>query len=139
MNRDAIFDDISIMGRVIYIIYVIEIYIKEREVTEDWNRLLEALWSFPEFDKCIDDYAYKVIECTPETILDKPQKLARLLEIINYPAIQDRLMLNISYKTITKYTNELIELGLIHTKMGNFREGKSTEYSLSDNWKKKIK
>ena len=55
MNRGAIFDDISIMGRVIYIIYVIEIYIKEREVTEDWNRLLEALWSFPEFDKCIDD------------------------------------------------------------------------------------
>ena len=70
MNNDAIFDDISIMGRVIYIIYVIEIYIKEREVTEEWNRLLEALWSFPEFDKCIDDYAYKVIECTPETILD---------------------------------------------------------------------
>ena len=31
MNRGAIFDDISIMGRVIYIIYVIEIYIKERE------------------------------------------------------------------------------------------------------------
>ena len=70
MNNDAIFDDISIMGRVIYIIYVIEIYIKEREVTEEWNRLLEVLWSFPEFDKCIDDYAYKVIECTPETILD---------------------------------------------------------------------
>lgn len=70
MNNDAIFDDISIMGRVIYIIYVIEIYIKEREVTEEWNRLVEALWSFPEFDKCIDDYAYKVIECTPETILD---------------------------------------------------------------------
>ena len=71
MNKSAIFDDISIMGRVIYIIYVIEIYIKERDVTEEWNKLLEALWSFPEFDKCIDDYAYKVIECTPETILDE--------------------------------------------------------------------
>ena len=32
---------------------------------------MEALWSFPEFDKCIDDYANKVIECTPETILDE--------------------------------------------------------------------
>ena len=71
MNKSAIFDDISIMGRVVYIIYVIEIYIKERDVTEEWNKLLEALWSFPEFDKCIDDYAYKVIECTPETILDE--------------------------------------------------------------------
>lgn len=71
MNNGTIFDDISIMGRVIYIIYVIEIYITEREVTEEWNILLEALWSFPEFDKCIDDYAYKVIECTPETILDE--------------------------------------------------------------------
>lgn len=71
MNKGAIFDDISIMGRVIYIIFVIEIYIKEKEATEEWNRLLEALWSFPEFDKCIDDYAYKVIECTPETILDE--------------------------------------------------------------------
>lgn len=71
MNKSATFDDISIMGRVIYIIYVIEIYIKEREVTEGWNKLLEALWSFPKFDKSIDDYAYKVIECTPETILDE--------------------------------------------------------------------
>ena len=36
MNNDAIFDDISIMGRVIYIIYVIEIYIKE---TKEQNGL----------------------------------------------------------------------------------------------------
>ena len=43
MNKGAIFDDISIMGRVIYIIFVIEIYIKEKEATEEWNRLLEAL------------------------------------------------------------------------------------------------
>lgn len=71
MNKGAMFDDISIMGRVIYIIYVIEIYIKERGATEEWNKLLEELWSFPEFDKCIDDYAYKVIECTPGTILDE--------------------------------------------------------------------
>ena len=46
-------------------------------------------------------------------------------------------VMKVGNKTITKYTNELIELGLIHTKMGNFKEGKSTEYSLSDNWKNK--
>lgn len=57
MNKDAIFDDISIMGRVIYIIFGIEIYLKEKETAEEWNRLLEALWSFPEYDKCIDEYA----------------------------------------------------------------------------------
>ena len=45
-------------------------------------------------------------------------------------------VMKVGNKTITKYTNELIELGLIHTKMGNFKEGKSTEYSLSDNWKR---
>lgn len=71
MPKEAKFDEISIMGRVIYIILAIEIYLKEKEYNEGWNRLLEALWSFPEFDGCIDDYAYKVIECTPETILDK--------------------------------------------------------------------
>ena len=47
-------------------------------------------------------------------------------------------VMKVGNKTITKYTNELIELGLIHTKLGNFREGKSTEYSLSYNWKKKM-
>ena len=47
-------------------------------------------------------------------------------------------VMKVGNKTITKYTNELIELGLIHTKMGNFRDGKSTEYSLSNNWKRNI-
>ena len=46
----------------------------------------------------------------PETILDKPQKMTRLLEIINHPSIQDRLMLNISYKTIIKYKEKLYEM-----------------------------
>ena len=46
----------------------------------------------------------------PETILDKPQKMVRLLEIINHPSIQDRLMLNISYKIITKYREKMYEL-----------------------------
>lgn len=45
----------------------------------------------------------------PETILDKTQKMARLLEIINHPSIQDRLMLNISYKTIIKYRDKIYE------------------------------
>jgi len=76
INKEATFEDISIMGRVIYIISAIEIYLKEKEITEDWNRLLEALWSFPEFDKCIDEYAYKVIECTPECILDEREDFA---------------------------------------------------------------
>ena len=46
----------------------------------------------------------------PESILDKPQKMARLLEIINHPSIQDRLMLNISYKIIIKYREKIYEL-----------------------------
>lgn len=46
----------------------------------------------------------------PETILDKPQKMARLIEIINHPSIQDRLMFNISYKTIVDYKDKIYEL-----------------------------
>ena len=37
-------------------------------VCTDLKPLLEALWSFPQYNSRIDDYAYKVIECTPETI-----------------------------------------------------------------------
>ena len=58
------------------------------------------------------------------TMHDSVMKMASIMKVGN--------------KTIAKYTNELIELGLIHTKLGNFKEGKSTEYSLSDNWKKKM-
>ena len=71
MSKESIFDDISILGRVAYIIFSIETYLKENEDNEKWNILLDALWSFTKFDKCIDDYAYKVIECTPENILDE--------------------------------------------------------------------
>ncbi len=64
------FKNISIMGRVIYIIYVIELYVKEKDNNADWNILYEALWSFPE-SEYIDDYAYMVIECTPGCVLDE--------------------------------------------------------------------
>ena len=65
------FTNISVMGRVIYIIYSIECYLKEREDIKQWSILLDALWSFPEYDRCIDDYADKVIECTPGCVLDE--------------------------------------------------------------------
>lgn len=65
------FQDISIMGRVIYIIYTIECYLKEKEDINEWKILLDALWSFPNYDYCIDEYAHKVIECTPECVLDE--------------------------------------------------------------------
>ena len=65
------FKNISIMGRVIYIVYVIELYVKENDENADWNILLEALWSFTRYEGCIDDYAYAVIECTPDTVLDE--------------------------------------------------------------------
>lgn len=65
------FENISIMGRVVYIIYTIECYLKEKEDIREWEILLDALWSFPDCEHCIDDYAYKVIECTPECVLDE--------------------------------------------------------------------
>lgn len=65
------FKNISIMGRVIYIIYVIELYVKEKDNNADWSILLEALWSFTEYEECIDDYAYMVVECRPDVVLDE--------------------------------------------------------------------
>jgi len=71
MDKEEMFRDISIMGRVVYIILAIDAYLEGTEEPERWNRLLEALWSYPEFDRRIDDYAYKVIECSPECVLDE--------------------------------------------------------------------
>ena len=45
-----------------------------------------------------------------ESILDKTQKLTRLLEIINNPSIQDRLIIEIDYNTINKYRDKIYEL-----------------------------
>lgn len=47
-------------------------------------------------------------------------------------------VMKVGTKTITKYTNELIELGMIEIKIGNFMESKSTEYYLSNKWKEEI-
>lgn len=44
---------------------------KNNDDLNKWSCLLEALWSFPQYKDAIDDYAYKVIECTPESVLDE--------------------------------------------------------------------
>ena len=45
-----------------------------------------------------------------ETILEKSQKLIRLLEIINHPSIQDRAIINITYNSFSKYKDKIYEL-----------------------------
>lgn len=67
------FKNVSIMGRVIYIVYVIEKYLFAKNEIDRWKILLDALWSYTEYEHCIDNYAYKVIECTPETVLDESE------------------------------------------------------------------
>lgn len=67
------FENISIIGRIVYIITSLECYLELNEDKNKWKPLLEALWSFPQYNDRIDDYAYKVIECTPETILDEQE------------------------------------------------------------------
>lgn len=46
----------------------------------------------------------------PESILDKSQKMQRLLDILNHPSVQDRVMLNIEYKAINKYKEKIYEI-----------------------------
>ena len=65
------FRNISIMGRVIYIIYSLECYLRINDDLQKWHILFDALWSYPQYEHAIDDYAYKVIECMPECVLDE--------------------------------------------------------------------
>lgn len=46
-------------------------------------------------------------------------------------------VMKVGTKTITKYTNELIELGMIEIKVGSFIGNKSTEYYLNNKWREK--
>lgn len=71
MDREEMFRGISIMGRVIYIIQAIEVYLERAKEQDRWKRMLESLWSYPEYEHCIDDYAYMVVECSPECVLDE--------------------------------------------------------------------
>lgn len=65
------FEHISIIGRIAYIIASLECFLKINDDKNKWKPLFEVLWSFSQYHDRIDDYAYKVIECMPETILDE--------------------------------------------------------------------
>ena len=68
MNK---FEKISIIGRIAYIIASLETYLEKEDDKNKWATLFDTLWSFPNYRGCIDDYAYKIIECTPESVLDE--------------------------------------------------------------------
>lgn len=64
------FEKISIIGRVAYAICSLEEYLNEQKYNiEEWELLLEKLWSFSKMNY-IDEYCYKVIECIPYCVLD---------------------------------------------------------------------
>jgi len=56
------------------------------------------------------NYRKQYVADFTDSILDKPQKLARLMEIMNNPSIQDRVMLNINYSTVVKSRESIYEL-----------------------------
>lgn len=71
MLRKRLFEKISIIGRVAYSSYCLELFLKQENYNlEKWELLMDALWSFSDME-AVDDYAYKIIECTPETVLDE--------------------------------------------------------------------
>lgn len=71
MKAKEMFEEISIIGRVAYAGYCLEVFLKEKGYhLEDFRLLLESLWAFSEME-AVDDYAYKLIECTPETLFDE--------------------------------------------------------------------
>lgn len=69
-SMKKIFEDISILGRVAYALYGLEIYIKEQgEDFSEWENIFHKFWSFSEMEY-IDDYMYKFVEYIPETVLE---------------------------------------------------------------------
>lgn len=46
----------------------------------------------------------------PDSILEKNQKLLRLLEILNHPSIQDRVMIELNYSAFVKNKEKIYEL-----------------------------
>lgn len=61
-STKKMFEDISILGRVAYALYNLEMYIKEQgETSEIWEKIFQKLWSFSEMEY-IDDYMYKFVE-----------------------------------------------------------------------------
>lgn len=44
------FENISIIGRVVYIICVIEKYLFMKDEIDKWKILLDALWSYTEYE-----------------------------------------------------------------------------------------
>lgn len=70
-NSGETFENISIIGRVAYAGFCLEVFLQEKGYDlEEFRLLLDAWWSFAEME-AVDDYAYKLIECTPETLFDE--------------------------------------------------------------------
>lgn len=64
------FTDISIIGRVAWGIFALEVYLKEcNENMDMWKGLFEKLWSFP-YMEYVDEYTYMFIEHSPYSILE---------------------------------------------------------------------
>lgn len=63
------FGNISIIGRVAYCIYSLEVFLLEKGYgLKSFDGVFRALWSFADTE--LPDYEYKVIECRPDTLFD---------------------------------------------------------------------
>ena len=70
------------------IIASLERYLEIKDDKVKWKPLFDALWSFPYYKGRIDDYAYKVIECAPESILDEREDFTNLGSDSEYSVLQ---------------------------------------------------
>lgn len=114
------FENISIIGRIAYIIASLERFLEINDDKSKWEPLLEVLWSFPQYNGGIDDYAYKVIECTPETILDEREDFSAFEyfteEELNY---FKKIYTDSKYTSVIEYllqqVNEILSYNLYTT------------------------
>lgn len=65
------FEEISIIGRALYVAKIMEIYLTEHDYNlEDFCTMFDAIYSYPKFEY-VDAYCDNLLECNPECVLDE--------------------------------------------------------------------
>lgn len=69
--NSKIFDNISIRGRIAYVILCFENYIKVKYSNVDMQPVLKKMWSVVDSSDYIDNSAYRYLEIVPECLFEK--------------------------------------------------------------------
>ncbi len=95
-------ENISIRGRVAFIILCIENVLKCQNHFTKWNKVLEIFWSQTNSD-FVDEWLYKISKVMPESILEDEYVENDVISFIEYSELK------VLYDSSPKYLFELME------------------------------